>query len=367
MKPCQGRGQRAERKRLAAASGWLVLIPVMLVSADALLQTRRNAAKANQASGATYSVVRGSGVAARQQSPAPNADDPWNFEDEDEPVETWQQIVRGQAVDLALFAAFAALALTSFFRKSVALKYVTLVAAVAYLGVYKSQLLSIVNIFGVMGGNLPIFKYNLGWYFFALFGVVTTVLFGRLYCGRVCAYGALTQLLDPIVPARFRYDVPLRIERQASKIKYGILAAVVIYFLATRDMSLYRYVEPFWMFTGHETTAMWMALGVLLLATVVVRNLYCRFLCPLGAALGLLSKLTIFGIKRWSECNSCKLCEKTCQWGAIEGPKIIMSECVRCDDCERLYMDQQKCPHWIILRRKSTVESRQSPVSSVRL
>ena len=164
----------------------------------------------------------------------------------------------------------------------------------------------------------------------------------------------MTQLLDPIVPARFRYDVPLRFERQASKIKYGILAAVVVYFLATRDITIYRYVEPFWIFTGHETTAMWVAAGVLLLATVFVRNLYCRFLCPLGAALGLVSKFTIFGIKRWSECNTCKLCEKTCHWGAIEGPKIIMTECVRCDDCERLYMDQQKCPHWIILRRKST-------------
>ena len=102
----------------------------------------------------------------------------WNFEDEEEPVETWQHLVRSQAVDIGLFAAFAALALTSFFRKSVKLKYVTLVAAVAYLGVYKSQLLSIVNIFGLMGGNLPIFKHNLGWYFFALFSVVTTVLFG---------------------------------------------------------------------------------------------------------------------------------------------------------------------------------------------
>ena len=297
------------------------------------------------------------------QRSARHLDDPWNFEDEEEPVETWQQIVqRARRSTSRCSRAFAALALTSFFRKSVTLKYVTLVAAVAYLGVYKSQLLSIVNIFGVMGGNLPIFKYNLGWYFFALFAVVTTVLLGRLYCGRVCAYGALTQLLDPIVPARFRYDVPLRIERQASKIKYGILAAVVMYFLATRDMSIYRYVEPFWMFTGHETTAMWIALGVLLVATVFVRNLYCRFLCPLGAALGLLSKLTIFGIKRWSECNSCKLCEKTCQWGAIDGPKIIMTECVRCDDCERLYMDQQKCPHWIIIRRKSDILARQPPV-----
>jgi polyferredoxin len=308
----------------------------------------------------TYALETTSASARHAQATAPVApeDDPWNFEDEGEPVETWTEIVRGQAVDLVLFAAFAALALTSFFRKSVWMKYAALAASVAYLGVYKSQLLSIVNIFGVLGGNLPLFKYNLGWYAFAMFSGVTTVLFGRLYCGRVCAYGALTQLLDPIVPARYRFDVPLRVERHASKIKYGILAAVLVYFLATRDMSIYRYVEPFWMFTGHETAAMWTALGVLLIATVFVRNLYCRFLCPLGAALGLLSKFTIFGIKRWSECKSCKLCEKTCQWGAIEGPKIIMTECVRCDDCERLYMDQQKCPHWIIIRRKTKVGSR---------
>ena len=186
---------------------------------------------------------------------------PWEFEEDKAAVETWRQIVAGQAVDLAMFAAFAALALVSFFRKSVRLKYVTLVAAVVYLGVYKSQLLSIVNVFGVLGGNLPLFKYNLGWYFFALFAVVSTVLWGRLYCGRICAYGALTQLLDPIVPARFRYDVPLRIERHAAKIKYALLGAVLLYFLATRDMSIYRYVEPFWMFTGRATIGLWIALG----------------------------------------------------------------------------------------------------------
>jgi polyferredoxin len=301
----------------------------------------------------------GGGSSAAAPAPA-STDNPWQFADDAAPVETWRDIIRSQAADILLFVAFAALALVSFFRKSVRLKLVTLVASVAYLGFYKSQLLSIVNVFGVAGLNLPIFKYNLGWYVFAIFSVVSTVLWGRLYCGRICAYGAMTQLLDPIVPARFRYEVPLRIEKQASRIKYGLLGAVVLYFLVTRDITIYRYVEPFWMFGRRGSTGMWIGLGVLLVATVFVRNLYCRFLCPLGAALGLLSKLTIFGIKRWSECNSCKLCEKTCQWGAIEGPKIIMSECVRCDDCERLYMDQQKCPHWIIIRRKSDFAARPS-------
>src|SRR4029079_1218696 len=142
------------------------------------------------------------------------------------------------------------------------------------------------------------------------------------------------------------------LERRAAWVKDGLLAGTIVYFVLTRDISIYRYVEPFWMFTGHAGTGMWIGLGILLLATVFVRNLYCRFLCPVGAFLGLLSNLTVFRIKRWSECNSCKICEKKCEWGAICGPQIVASECVRCDDCERLYMDKKKCPHWLILLKK---------------
>jgi NosR/NirI family transcriptional regulator, nitrous oxide reductase regulator len=94
-------------------------------------------------------------------------------------------------------------------------------------------------------------------------------------------------------------------------------------------------------------------LGSLLITTVFVRNAYCRFLCPLGAFLGIMSNLTVFRIKRWSECNTCRICEKTCEWGAIRGPKIVMTECVRCDDCERLYEDTKKCPHHLIRIRKA--------------
>ena len=302
-------------------------------------------------------VFPAAGILAAQPAPAiPDqpapADDLWQFEDDDEEVETWGTLLRDQAGDLLLFVAFAALALVSFFRKSVRLKYVTLVAAVVYLGFSKSQLISVVNIHGLLTGNLPVFKYSLAWYLFAGFTVVSTVLWGRLYCGRVCAYGALTQLMDRVVPARLRVDVPKWLERRAALVKYGLLGATLLYFLLTSDIGAYRYVEPFWMFTRRASTGMWIGLAVLLVATVFVRNLYCRFLCPVGAALGLLSKLTVFGIKRWSECDTCKICEKTCEWGAIRGPQIVMTECVRCDDCERLYADTVKCPHWIIIARR---------------
>ena len=39
--------------------------------------------------------------------------------------------------------------------------------------------------------------------------------------------------------------------------------------------------------------------------------------------------------------------------GAIRGPQIVVTECVRCDDCERLYLDTAKYPHWILLRRST--------------
>jgi polyferredoxin len=287
-------------------------------------------------------------VAAAQEQDAGG----WNFEEEEEVVPTFAEELRAQAIDIAAVAAFLVLAFVSFFRKSERLKVVTLVAAVAYLGFYKSQLISIVNVFGLLGGNLPLFRHNLAWYLLAVVTVVSTVLWGRVYCGRICAFGAFTQLVDRVVPARWQIRIPRALERRASLIKYGILGGAIAYFLATQDPLIYPYIEPFWMFGLHlRTPVLLTMLGVLLVATIFVRNAYCRFLCPLGAALGILSKLTVFRIKRWSECNTCRICEKACEWGAIRGPKIVMTECVRCDDCERLYEDTTKCPHHLIIIR----------------
>jgi NosR/NirI family transcriptional regulator, nitrous oxide reductase regulator len=276
--------------------------------------------------------------------PAP---DPWGFDAA--PVETWADILRPQYLDLAILTAFIVLALISFKRKSVPLKFVTFAAAIGYMGFSKSYLISITNIFSVLDWNWPMFKYNLAWYLFFGFTVVSTILWGRLYCGRVCAYGALTQTLDAILPASWRVNVPRSIEKRASLIKFGVLAGVIAYYLTTHNLLIYQYTEPFWMFGMFGTPVMWTLLAILLTATLFVRNLYCRFLCPVGATLGLLSYLTVFRIKRWKECSTCRICEKTCQWGAIEGPKILMTECVRCDDCERLYADEAKCPHWRII------------------
>ena len=119
-------------------------------------------------------------------------------------AESWLDILAPQALDLSLLALFLAFALVSFFRKSVRLRYVALVLAVGYLGFVKSSLVSISDVFRLTDLSVPPFKYSLAWYLFTGFVVVSTVLWGRLYCGRICAYGALTQLMDAVIPDKLR-------------------------------------------------------------------------------------------------------------------------------------------------------------------
>lgn len=294
--------------------------------------------------GAALQAMFVSGLALAQDETGES----WNFEEFDDADPTWLELLSDQAPGLLLFAAFATLALVSFLKKSLPLKYVTLIASVALLGFAHSYLISITNVLGSLTGTFPLHAESLVFSALVIFTIVTTVLWGRVYCGRICAFGALTQLLDAIVPRRFQLEIPPWLERRASLIKYGILFGAIAWYLLTHENAFYRYIEPFWMFSREASTTLWIGLGVLLVASIFVRNLYCRFLCPLGAALGLLSKLSIFRIKRWSECSTCQLCEKACEWGAIRERKIIMAECVRCDVCEILYDSKTKCPHWLL-------------------
>ena len=271
---------------------------------------------------------------------------------EDEAKTAGPLFERRTMVDVLALVFVLSFGLVSFFRKSDRLKVASLVLSVGYLGFVKASLVSIVDIFGAIRLSLPAFSYAVPYYLLIGFTVVSTVFWGRFYCGRICAFGALTQLLDRVVPARYRVELPPAVDRRAAYLKYIILVGAVVYVLGGGDTLVYRFIEPFWMFTLSGSAVMWTLLTVLLLATIFIRNLYCRYLCSVGAGLGLLSNLTVFRIKRWNECDTCKLCEKTCEWGAIDGPKILVTECVRCDDCERLYADESKCPHWLILARQ---------------
>ena len=85
----------------------------------------------------------------------------------------------------------------------------------------------------------------------------------------------------------------------------------------------------------------------LLAAGLFIERFYCRFLCPLGGALGVLGRVHMFQwLKRKPQCGtSCRICEADCPVGAIEPTgQINMNECLQCLDCQVAYHDPGTCP-----------------------
>ncbi len=195
----------------------------------------------------------------------------------------------------------------------------------------------------------------------ALFVAVTFFLFGRgIYCGWLCPFGALQELLAKAAQAlRIRQFVPsYRVHRWLWPVKYGVLAILVA--LSFHDLDLAgtaAEIEPFKTAISLRFDRAWpyvLYAGGLLLAGVFVERFFCRFLCPLGAALAIGGKLRLrTPLRRRAECGSpCQLCARRCPIGAIAPDGAIrMDECFYCLDCQVLYHDPQVCPPLVRRRR----------------
>ena len=87
--------------------------------------------------------------------------------------------------------------------------------------------------------------------------------------------------------------------------------------------------------------------SALLLAGLFVERFYCRYLCPLGAALAIPARLRMFDwLKRYRECgNPCQTCANQCPVQAIHPTgEINPNECVNCLHCQVLYQSKTICP-----------------------
>jgi len=239
------------------------------------------------------------------------------------------------------------LVMVAFLRKDSRVRWAALTVTLFYLGFFKSGFLSVSHITGAISQGPGIFLTNLPTLLIVLFTLVTTLLWGRVFCSSLCPFGALQDFIARFSPKRWRLKVPQRIHDNALYIKYGILALIIGTALVNSNLSIFQYFEPFGtLFFFSSSMLLWTILIVFILGCVMVERFYCRYLCPLGAALGLVSILSPFKIKRVPQCTLCKVCEHACPTGAIRGPKIDFKECVRCDVCEiKLITKAGTCRH----------------------
>lgn len=183
---------------------------------------------------------------------------------------------------------------------------------------------------------------------------VSLVLWGRgAYCGWLCPFGALQELTNRL--ARLAHipqvQVPWSIHERLWALKY-------IIFMTLFGMSLYSLelaerfaeIEPFKTAIILKFMREWpfvtFAMGLLVVGLFIER-FYCRYLCPLGAALAIPARLRTFDwLKRYHECGTpCARCANECMVQAIDPlGQISPNECHQCMHCQVLYQSKTKCP-----------------------
>jgi polyferredoxin len=239
--------------------------------------------------------------------------------------------------------------MTAFLRKSATIRWVTLVYTLFYLGFYNGTFLSVSHITNGLKQGPSLFLNDLPLLLIVVFTIVTTLFWGRVFCSSLCPFGALQDFITRIMPKKWQLEVPRAIHDKALYIKYGILALLVVTSLTFSDLSLFQYFEPFGtIFYFSRSMLLWAILAVFIVASMFVSRFYCRYACPLGAALGVTSFLSPLRIKRVQQCEVCKVCENSCPTGAIRAHEVDFKECVRCDVCEsKLIIKAGVCKHTV--------------------
>lgn len=189
------------------------------------------------------------------------------------------------------------------------------------------------TIFNYLTGNpLPVLTVIL----LVAVPLVTTLIWGRFFCGWICPLGAVQELihfkkikLPPYFPT---------IDRTLKFLKYSILAFLT-YLAVKTGLNIFCQYEPFkalFNFQGDFITII--LLVITLLASVFIQRPFCRYLCPFGAILSFISRFALYKTRLDSaSCVGCGVCAKNCPMDALKlagserkTPVINYSECIQC-------------------------------------
>lgn len=242
-----------------------------------------------------------------------------------------------------------------------------LLFALVWVGWIAGAQLSIVNIYNY--ATVPLSGFSWGPYLaeplifmIAAYTAVTLILLGRgVFCGWLCPFGAMQELLAQIARALKlpQWSPAHKTEFWLRSLRYGLAVGLIgLAFFSIESATIFSEIEPFKtaITAGFLRAAPYVAYAVLLLGVgLFVERFYCRFACPLGGALAILGRFNLFdNLKRRDQCGTpCHLCELSCPVNAIEpSGKIDMTECFQCLDCQVEYFDDHRCPP-ITQQRKS--------------
>lgn len=297
----------------------------------------------------------------------------------------WQRIWRSKIAEIVVLCVALLFLTAIFFFQDVLVKRPVLydrirlgylAFTVLFIGWYTGAQLSIVNVLTFATALRGDFKWDYflmdPLIFILWFAVAASLLFWNrgAFCGWLCPFGALQELTNRA--ARLlkipQINVPFAVHQRLWVIKYVIF--LVLFGLSLYSLSFAEKaseVEPFKTAIVLHFLRAWPFVAfalVLLGASLFIERFYCRYMCPLGAALAISARLRIFDwLRRYRECgNPCQRCAVECPVQAIhpEG-HINPNECIQCLHCQMLYHHDQKCP--VMIQKRLKREKREAMTS----
>lgn len=251
--------------------------------------------------------------------------------------------IHDQLIKLILLLVFMGVTALIIIRSRYKHRKIMLIASVAVLGLYLGGFLcpltAIQNLF---------IKWQTGYLLLFLTVLIPALLWGRIFCGYICPFGALQELLHF---KRISRTIPSVWDGYLAKVKYILLGYLVVRVLVTGQVILQGYT-PFKVLFTWGGTPLSIGLGLTFgILSIIMYRPFCRYLCPLGAFLALLSHFSLVKVKVNSYCAACGLCHKACKSQAIAGksPRIDSSECILCGDC------LLRCPKKAIVTERTKI------------
>lgn len=299
-------------------------------------------------------------------------------------ADLWKRIWRDSKLKIAVLGSMLVVLTGVFFFQTYAVRnakgfYIFRIAfltvTLVFLGWYANAQLSVVNLMALFGSLVSGFS----WQAFLLdpltfilwFAVAAALLFwGRgAYCGWLCPFGALQELTNQIA-RKLRIPqctLPWGLHERLWPIKYMVFLGLFgVSLMSVEQAEHLAEIEPFktaiilkfiraWPFVAYAVA--------LIVAGLFVERFYCRYLCPLGAALAIPARMRMFDwLKRYHECgNPCQTCANQCPVQAIHKTgEINPNECINCLHCQVLYQSETVCPV-VIKKMKSRARLAASP------
>ncbi|MGE5861614.1 MAG: 4Fe-4S binding protein [Ignavibacteria bacterium] len=184
--------------------------------------------------------------------------------------------------------------------------------------------------------------------------ILMSFAFGKSFCSWLCPAGFISELIGDfgekmmkkIFKTKKKLILPKWIDYPLRSLKYLMLGFLFysVFFLLTdtaikafldSPYNLTADIKMYYFFADISRTAL-IIIAALFILSIFLRNFWCRFLCPYGALLGILSILSPNKVKRnHVSCIDCGLCTKICPSNIkVDKVKTVLSdECTACMNC----------------------------------